>query len=157
EPLAGFGDGTPFLRAPDNSFVLFPGGRLQTDAYAFHSANKTPNTTLLLRSARLELGGWIGSRVYFFLTGEFSQGPPASAAPVAPANLITNDDWIAVAPWGSLAVLQVGQFDAPFTLENRTSSKYIDFMERSVTVRAFGISDNKEMGAMVHGFNADRN
>jgi len=157
EPLAGFSDGTPFLRAPDNSFVLFPGGRLQTDAYVFRSANKPPNNTVLLRSARLELGGWVGSRIYFFLSGEFAQGPPPGAAPVAPANLITNDDWIALAPWGSLAVLQVGQFDAPFTLENRTSSKYIDFMERSVTVRAFGIPDNKEMGAMVHGFNVDRN
>jgi hypothetical protein len=29
-------------------------------------------------------------------------------------------------------------------------------MERSITVRAFGIPDNKEMGAMVHGFNDAR-
>ena len=48
-------------------------------------------------------------------------------------------------------MLQVGQFDAPFTLENRTSDKYIDFMERSVTVRAFGIPSNKEVGGMVNG------
>ncbi|MES1209882.1 MAG: porin [Pseudomonadota bacterium] len=157
ESLAGFSDGTPFLRSPDRSFVLFPGARLQTDAYVFRSADKTPNNTFLLRSARLELGGWVGSWVYFFLTGEFAQAPPPAAAPVAPANLLTNDDYVAIAPWGNLAVLQVGQFDAPFTLENRVSSKFIPFMERSVTVRAFGIPDNKEMGAMIHGFDADRN
>jgi phosphate-selective porin len=157
EPLAGFSDGTPFLRSPDGGFVVFPGGRLQTDGYFFRSKDKTPNETILLRSARLELSGWIGGFVFFSITGEFAAAPPAAAAPVAPANLITNDDYVAIAPWKNLAILQVGQFDAPFTLENRTSSKYLDFMERSITVRAFGIPDNKEMGAMLHGYNDDRN
>ena len=58
---------------------------------------------------------------------------------------------------GQFAIFQIGQFDAPFTLENRTSDKYFDFMERSVTVRAFGIPSNKEQGLMVHGTNSDRN
>src|SRR5690349_11875528 len=60
EPLAGFSDGTAFLRAPDNSFVLFPNGRLQVDGYFFKSANPPPKDTFLLRRARIELGGWIG-------------------------------------------------------------------------------------------------
>jgi hypothetical protein len=156
EPLAGFSDGTPFLRSPDGDFVIFPGGQFQVDGYFFHGKNKTPNNTFLLRSARLDLGGWVGPWVYFFVSGEFAAGPPASAAPVAPANLSTADEYVALAPWKNLAILQVGQFNAPFTLENRVSSKYTDFMERSITVRAFGISDNREMGAMVQGFNDDR-
>ena len=69
EPLAGFSDGTPFLRSPDGDFVIFPGARLQVDGYFFHSKDKTPNNTFLLRSARLELGGWIGRFVYFFVSG----------------------------------------------------------------------------------------
>ena len=151
-----------FLRSPDNDFIFFPNGRLQVDSYLFPTRGdknkaKIPNNTFLLRRARLELGGWIGSFVYFWLAGDFALGPPAAAAPVAPANLATTDDFVALAPWKNLAILQVGQFDAPFTLENRTSDKYFDFMERSITVRAFGIPDNKEMGAMLHGFNDDRN
>jgi phosphate-selective porin len=162
EPLAGFSDGNAFLRSPDNDFILFPSGRIQVDTYTFRYSGdknkaKIPNNTFLLRRARLELGGWIGSFVYFWLAGDFASGPPAAAAPVAPANLATTDDYVALAPWNNLAILQVGQFDAPFTLENRTSDKYFDFMERSITVRAFGIPDNKEMGAMLHGFNDDRN
>ena len=162
EPLAGFSDGNAFLRSPDNDFILFPSGRLQVDTYLFRysgdkSKAKIPNDTFLLRRARLELGGWVGSFVYFWLAGDFALGPPAAAAPVAPSNLATTDDFVALAPWKNLAILQVGQFDAPFTLENRTSDKYFDFMERSITVRAFGIPDNKEMGAMLHGFNDDRN
>ncbi|HVT09110.1 MAG TPA: porin [Polyangia bacterium] len=157
EPLSGFSDGTAFLRSPDNAFVLFPSGRLQVDSYVFHSANKVPNDSFLLRRARLEVGGWIGGFVYFWLAGDFASGPPPAAAPVAPANLATTDDYVALAPWKNLVILQVGQYDAPFTLENRTSDKYFDFMERSITVRAFGIPDNKEIGAMLHGFNDARN
>lgn len=156
DPLGGFSDGTAFLRSPDGDFVLFPGAQFQVDGYYFRGKNKTPNKTFLLRSARLDLSGWVGPWVYFFLSGEFAAGPPASAAPVAPANLSTADEFVALAPWRTLAILQVGQFNAPFTLENRIGSKYTDFMERSITVRAFGIPDNREMGAMVHGFNDER-
>src|SRR5262249_54961383 len=81
--------------------------------------------------------------------------PPAAAAPVAPAELATTDDYIGVAPFKTLAILQFGQYDAPFTLENRTSDKYFDFIERSVTVRAFGIPSNKDVGAMLTGYNDD--
>ncbi|HEY4183692.1 MAG TPA: porin [Polyangia bacterium] len=162
EPLAGFSDSVAFLRSPDNAFILFPSGRLQVDSYFFGYSkdkykDKIPNNTFLLRRARLELGGWIGSWVYFWLAGDFAQGPPAAAAPAAPSNLATTDDFVALAPWNNLVILQVGQYDGPFTLENRTSDKYFDFMERSITVRAFGIPDNKETGAMLHGFNDDRN
>jgi phosphate-selective porin len=161
EPLAGFSDGTAFLRSPDNGFILFPNGRLQTDLYTFNrnegAANKSLNNTFLLRRARIEVTGWIGGLAYFSIAGDFAQGPPAAAAPVSPSNLATTDDYVAIAPWKNLAILQVGQYDAPFTLENRTSDKYFDFMERSITVRSFGIPDNKELGAMIHGFNDDKN
>jgi phosphate-selective porin len=157
EPLAGFSDGSAFLRSPDNAFVLFPNGRLQIDGYAFKTDNTKPNNTFLIRRARLELGGWIDNLVFFSLAGDFAAGAPAGAAPVAQSNLATTDDYVAIAPWSNLVILQVGQYDAPFTLENRTSDKYFDFMERSITVRAFGIPDNKEIGAMLHGYNDARN
>jgi Phosphate-selective porin O and P len=151
EPLAGFSDGTAFLRSPDNEFILFPNGRLQNDVYLFKSDNKVPNNTFLIRRARLEINGWIGPWFFFHLAGDFAVGAPAAANPIAQSNLATTDNYVGVAPWGDLAMLQVGQYDAPFTLENRTSDKYFDFMERSITVRSFGIPSNKEMGAMVHG------
>ena len=157
ETLAGVSDGNMFLRSPDNHFVLFPSGRLQVDGYAFSSKNKVPNDGFLLRRARLELSGWIGGWAFFTLQGDFAVGPPAGAAPVAPTNIATTDDFVTLAPFGTIAMLQVGQYDAPFTLENRTSDKYFDFMERSITVRAFGVPSNKELGPMLHGFNEDRN
>jgi Phosphate-selective porin O and P len=156
EPLAGFSDQTAFLRSPDNQFILFPNGRLQNDVYVFRSDNKVPNNSFLIRRARVELNGWVGPWFFFHLAGDFAVGAPAPADPIAQSNLATTDDFVAVAPWGDLAIFQLGQYDAPFTLENRTSDKYFDFMERSITVRAFGIPSNKEMGAMIHGILPDR-
>ncbi len=157
EPLAGVSDSTMFLRSPDDAFVFFPNGRLQVDTYVFHSSDKVPNNSFLIRRARLELGGWISNLVFFSLAGDFAAGvPAATGAPAIQSNLNTTDDFVAIAPFGTLAILQVGQYDAPFTLENRTSDKYFDFMERSITVRAFGIPDNKEIGAMVHGYDSSR-
>jgi phosphate-selective porin len=157
EPLAGLSDGTAFLRSPDNTFILFPNGRLQIDGYAFKTDNPKPNNTFLIRRARLELAGWIDNLFFFSLAGDFAVGAPAGAAPVAQSNLATTDDYVAIAPLGNLVIFQVGQYDAPFTLENRTSDKCFDFMERSITVRAFGIPDNKQIGAMLHGYNDARN
>ncbi len=150
EPLAGVSDGTIFLRSPDGYFQLLPNGRLQVDSYFYKSDLKVPNNTALVRRARAEVAGWVGT-FFFSLAGDFAIGPPAAANPAAPANLATTDDYLAVAPWGNLLVVQFGQYDAPFTLENRTSDKYFDFIERSLAVRAFGIPSNKEVGLMAHG------
>jgi hypothetical protein len=158
DPLAGVSDQTAFLRSPDNEFILFPNGRLHLDGYFFKTGGpKPPNDTFLVRRARAELAGWIGKWFYFAIGGDFASGPPAAANPIATATIAATDDFIAICPWGDWAMLQFGQYDAPFTLENRTSDKYFDFMERSVTVRAFGIPSNKEVGWMLHGINPDKN
>jgi hypothetical protein len=151
-PLAGWSDGTLFLRSPESLFVAFPNGRLQTDLYFFdRPTEKMPVATFLVKRARLELFGWIGPWFGFSIGGDFAAGPTPGADPVAPSAQSATDTFVLFAPWRDLAMLQVGQFDAPFTLENRTSDKSFDFIERSATVRAFGIPSNKELGAMVHG------
>jgi hypothetical protein len=150
EPLAGFSDGTAFLRSSDGNFVLLPNGRVQLDGYAFAGKQGTTNTPAYpfpgfqVRRARAEVAGWVGPWVFFSIAGDFAGTPQAT------------DDYVALAPWGDLAILQMGAFDAPFTLENRTSDKYFDFMERSLTVRGFAIPSNKEVGAMIHGIHPDK-
>lgn len=152
EPLAGFAGEQAFLRSADNTFILMPSGRLQVDSYFFgRPTSSMPEATVLLRRARLELFGWVGPMVHFSIAGDFAAAPPSSPDPTGPAFLAATDDYVGIAPSDDLVIFQLGQFDAPFTLENRTSDKYIDFMERSVTVRAFAIPTNKEVGAMIHG------
>ncbi len=52
-------------------------------------------------------------------------------------------------------MVQAGQFDVPFTLENRTSDAYTDFIERAMVARSLGAPRNKEVGVMAHGLVGD--
>lgn len=50
--------------------------------------------------------------------------------------------------WWKEASFRFGQFKMPFSLEEQTSSRFIDFQERSLANK---IIPGKEIGAMVHG------
>jgi hypothetical protein len=60
------------------------------------------------------------------------------------------DTWLnyTAAPWLNL---MLGQFNAPFSLENRTGNKTTPFMERSVAIRGFVRPSTKEIGLAVWG------
>jgi len=158
EPLAGYNAGSFYLRDPHNWFVLFPKGRLQIDWYNFlnrgdppagvdpnSAKDPRPKDTLFVRRVRPEIQGIIANHFEFQLGGEFGTVPG-----VGQYGTLT-DAFINV-NYTPYLQLQVGQFDAPFTLENRTSDKYFDFMERSLAVRAFGVPANKDDGGMLWGY-----
>jgi hypothetical protein len=156
-PLAGYTNYSAFIRSRDSNFVLFPSGRLNVDGFFFLNRgeppegitpdgveDQRPRHAIFLRRARAEVAGTIFKRFDFLIAGEFASTPVlAQVATVSDGFVNAN-----LTPWANI---QVGQFDAPFTLENRTVDKYIDFMERSITVRALGVPSNKEVGLMVHG------
>jgi phosphate-selective porin len=151
EPIGGFSDGL-YLATHDGQIVLFPGGRLQVDGAFF--PRQTPKSGVYLRRARVELRGWLGPLFYFDVSGDFAPAPPPGAD-VAPSALPASDDYLVFAPYGDQLLLQAGQFDTPFTLENRTSDAYTDFIERAMTARTLGAPRNKEVGVMAHGLVAD--
>ena len=84
--------------------------------------------------------------------GKAPTADTASFAPVeAPsAGIQAADVWInySVAPFLNL---MIGQFNAPFSLENRTSNRTTPFMERNLAIRGFARTSNKEMGLCVWG------
>jgi len=150
QPLAGFANDRAFLRSPSNTFVLFPQLRLDVDAALF--PRQVPKSGAFVRRAHLELAAWLGPMFYVDASGDFaSEPPPATPDPVLPSALATADDYVAFAPMGDLIIVQAGQFDAPFTMENRTLDPYTDFIERSLAVRVLGVPTQKEVGLMVHG------
>ena len=158
DPIAGYSNGSFFLRDPNDWFVLFPKGRLQLDGYSFRSAvtrppgsrttrrpNPRPKSTVFVRRARAEVQGTLFGHFDFHIAGEFASTP-------ATGSYGTVTDAYVIVDYLSWLKVQVGQFDVPFTFENRTSDKYFDFMERSVVVRAFGVPQNKDAGAMLVGW-----
>jgi hypothetical protein len=47
--------------------------------------------------------------------------------------------------------LQVGQFNVPFSLDNRTADEYYPLLERSLAIRNFVVPSVRDIGAMVWG------
>jgi hypothetical protein len=141
-------DGQFFLRTPRDGIVLLPAARLEIDGSSVATPDPYKSGQMIsVDRLRLDLAGWLGSKVFFNLSADVAYA----------FSLRQTDNFVAVAPWGDRAILQVGQFDAPFTLENRTPDRYLDFYERGVAVRAFAIPQNKDQGIMVHGTNPARN
>ncbi len=151
DPIGDFADGV-FLRSRDGAIVLFPGGRLQIDSAFFRQ--QTPKSGAFVRRARVELRGWLGPLFYFDVSGDFAPAPPAGTD-VAPSALPATDEYLAFSPFADRLIIQAGQFDVPFTLENRTSDAYTDFIERAMVARSLGAPRNKEVGVMVAGLLGD--
>jgi hypothetical protein len=131
--------------------------RLDVDGSFF--LRQTPKSGAFLRRARVGLAGWMGPSFYYDVSGDFASQPaPGGDQTVpAPGSVAVNDAYLAFAPLGGdLVIVQAGQFDAPFTMENRTADAYTDFIERSMTVRDLGAPTNKEIGVMVHGADSAR-
>jgi len=152
EPLAGFAGERAFLRTPSNEIVLFPSLLLQVGGAFFPQQQYDLRSGFSLRRARVELAGWMGPMFYFDFGGDFApNADPGSTAAHPPA-----DAYVAFAPAADAFIVQVGQFDAPFSLENRTLEAYTPFIARSLAVRTLAVPNNKDLGLMVHGTDAAR-
>ncbi len=176
-PLAGWHNGLFYLRDVNDNFRLHIQGRAQVDFYSYFGSgvgDTALKPTLFLRRVRPEATGEFFHRLTFMLAGDFgataldnpkgtnetSAAAPSTApgaatgryasAQTARISAAPTDVFIDAKILPELHV-QLGQFDANFTMENRTSDKYIPFMERSLAVRAVGIPTNKELGVMVWG------
>jgi hypothetical protein len=144
----GSRDGQLFGRTRNDGIVLLPVARLELDARALQTTQSfVSDRTLSVALTRLEVGGWVGGMAAFAVGSDFASGPSLRRA----------DNYVAVAPWGDRAILQLGQFNVPFSLANRTADRYLDFGDRGVAVQAFALPDHKDQGVMLQGMNAARN
>jgi hypothetical protein len=149
-PLALYGsrDGQLYARTDRDGVVMMPTARFELDARAISTDEQNASgSSTKIGLARFELAGWLGPVAYFDASADFAHGPSLRHA----------DNYLAIAPWADQAILQVGQFDAPFTLENRTPQRYLDFGDRGAAIGGFTIPRNKVEGAMVHGTDAAHN
>jgi hypothetical protein len=147
-PAAGSRDGQLFVYTRGEGLVLLPTARLEVDGRALETSQRyASEQKAAVGLARAEMTGWVGSVAELTVGLDLQSGPSLRRA----------DNFIAVAPWGDRAILQLGQFDVPFSLANRTSDRYLDFGDRGVAVQSFALPDHKDQGVMLHGMNAARN
>jgi hypothetical protein len=146
--VAGSRDGHTFVHTRGEGLVLLPAARLELDGRAIETAQ--PNASeqkAAVGLARAEMTAWVGAVAALAVGLDLQSGPSLRRA----------DNFVAVAPWGDRAILQLGQFNVPFSMANRTADRYLDFGDRGVSVQAFALPDHKDQGVMLHGMNAARN
>jgi phosphate-selective porin len=107
-------------------------------------------TNVFVRRFVLELGGIVRKKFFFWLGGAWQpQGIDGSN----PGQVVANNANVYDAFIGYMPVPNVrfyfGQYNAPFTMENVTSSRWMDLMERSLIIRTAAIPANKADGLMV--------
>jgi phosphate-selective porin len=165
------------VRSRNDYFKLFLRTRLHVDSYNYFGPG-VPDGTLkspvLLRRARIELGGELMGNWQWELQGEFGStafsnakgttqeyAAPVGTDPTAetPRYATVQGAQYTARPIHAyvnyraspLLNIQVGQFNLPFTMDNRTSTNQITFMERSFTARSWGTPTTKDMGVMLWG------
>jgi phosphate-selective porin OprO/OprP len=138
-------------------------GRIQLDSRSFSgnsngsSANDKFADTFDVRRAYLGAKGTYKKYYEWEVTADFAglTGADGSAVSGSAANAGKNTTSLDVAYlnvnyWDKKAMFQFGQFKQPYSLEERTSSRFIDFQERSF-VNNSSLTPGKERGFMIHG------
>ncbi len=132
--LGRFNNGITF-ETPDRRSGVTLGGRVHLDYRQF--SQDTAASTFDMRRAYLTLQGKWNEYLTWDVTGDFAQ-TTATQLDVA---------WINIAYSDSVQA-RFGQFKMPFSIEELSSSRFLDFQERSLVN---GLAPQKERGAMIHG------
>ena len=151
---AGFDGSHAFIRSRDGAFELTFGGRMQLDYRAYSHEEKadqsgeraTPPNTFLVRRARLEVDGTLykdeenpAKDLYFQFKVQADFADAEST--------LLRDGYVNVHIRDDIQVM-AGQFKAPFSQEELTSSRFINFVERSMLNN---LAPSRSPGVMVWG------
>ena len=121
-------DNSLHINRNDKQVQLQIGGRILNDWAVFDTDSRiksgfgNPDSGTEIRRARLYFSGTLYERVIFKAQYDFVGG-----------DVDFNDVYIGLTNLPYVGTFKVGHFKEPFSLDNMTSSKYITFMERSLS------------------------
>jgi phosphate-selective porin OprO/OprP len=138
--LAGIEKGKPFLKSTDDNFRLELGGRLQADYHGVEGGARTLtgsklDNQFLVRRARFEVDGRLYRWIGFKVEADFTEG------------VSLKDAYLDLRFFPELR-FRAGQFKVPSSLEELTSSRFIDFVERSMVNE---LAPARDRGVMLYG------
>lgn len=157
-----YSDGTFYFRSADDNFVLGTGGRVHIDTYAFRGPGVGRfrrgnggglSAHMFFRRFIIELGGIVRKHWFFWVGGNFA--PTQLDVNQAPASSAAVYDGFAGYQLDPHRQVYVGQYNAPFTMENVTSSRWLDLMERALVIRTVATPYNKDLGVTIWGATRD--
>ncbi|MEZ4300286.1 MAG: porin [Polyangiaceae bacterium] len=178
-PLAGWNNGF-YLRDPGDYFRIYPRGRVHLDFHTFPGAPTGTATEgavdlqprFFARRLRFELSGEAFKRFTFTFGVDFggqtisnangttgtlvpSDNTTGASARYSPVEAVSSNAIIANAfinySFCPCLNIMVGQHQAPFGIENRTSNNAHSFMERHLPIRSFVAPNAKELGLTLWG------
>ena len=146
---AKFKDGISW-ESGDGENKMSVNGRVQLDYRNYNANGGTAASaniadTFDVRRAYLGAKGTFNKYYDFEVTADFAQAVGSTPAGYTPLDVAYMN-----IHWWDQAQFQFGQFKMPFSLEERTSSRFVDFQERSF-VNNTSLTPGKERGAMLHG------
>lgn len=121
---------------PDKNFTIAIGGRAHMDYVSLDNKDQQ-DSSFDIKRARIYAQGSLYKNNEFKVELDFSDGNDATLT----------DGYINLThlPY---AKIMLGQFKEPFSLENLSSFRFVDFVERSII--ANGITPGRDIGAMLH-------
>lgn len=131
------------LETQDQDVQLRIGGRIHNDWYWFDESRNLDRAFtnvddgVLFRRARLYMSGEVGAHLKFKAQYDFAGG-----------DADFKDVYMELTDMPGVGNIRLGQFKAPFGLEELTSSNNITFIERSQPTGVFAAS--RETGMMLH-------
>lgn len=138
-----FEDGLKFS-LPDGNFTAHVGGRLLAHLRWISdrpdSARTSPDT-FFVKQARIEVSGTFFKDYEFKVQVDFPNGSGTSTTGTL------QDGYLGWKKFEAFAV-RIGQFKEPFSQEETTSTRFIDFDERSVANR---LTPGRDVGIAFHG------
>ena len=161
-PLLGESNGLIYLRDRRDLIRLYPHAGLALEAHGFFGSRVSElradearvdlGPRFFVRHARFELGGELGKRLAFGAALELRANPAIDGArdDARDPDAALDDAWGYLDAGRGLGIM-LGFFQAPFSLENRTATSELAFMERSVAVRGFAVPAPKVLGAAFTG------
>lgn len=151
-----YSDGSFYLRSVNDNIIFVPGARMHIDTYAFggpgvtnyHRANGSGlKANLFFRRFIIEMGGMIRHRWFYWVGGNFAPTTIDGVQnPISSANVYDGFVGLLANP---RTRIYLGQYNAPFTMENVTSSRWMDLMERALVVRTLATPYNKADGLLL--------
>jgi len=140
EIKASFKDGIVF-ESGDKAFKMSINGRVQADYRDFHpQQNNNQTNTWDIRRAYLGVKGTFYDWIDFAAVANFANGASQNSSAMY-------EYYMNLRPW-EYAQLEVGQFKQPMSLEELTSSRFINFTERSYAAQ---LAPGIDRGAQLHG------
>lgn len=134
---------------PDGNFTARVGGRIYiVGRHVFDRDDGSGGNpdTFLIDDARIQLEGSFFKDFYYRLETSGKTGSP-SAASGAQAN---NEIFVGYGGLKDYATVQFGQYKQPFSQEETTSSRFIDFAERSLLNLAL-VVPQRDLGVTLNG------